>query len=64
MSTYQRTKAVKLANDYASAFNVKREDVVIEYREDDDVEVWAPGTGSVWTLKNPPYESTLKKARG
>lgn len=55
--------ATKLANDYARAFNVKREDIVIEYREDDDVEVWAPGTGAVWTLKNPPYESTLKKAR-
>jgi hypothetical protein len=63
MSTYQRTKAGMLAADYARAFKVSIDDVVIEYREDDDAEIWAPGTGVVWTINGKPCESTLKKAQ-
>ncbi len=37
--------------------------MTIEFREDDDAEVYVRGVGIVWTLKSKPYESTLKKAR-
>lgn len=63
MSTYQRTKAGMLAVDYARAMKVDIDDVVIEYLEDDDAEIWAPGTGVVWTINGKPSEITLKKAR-
>jgi len=52
-----------LASKYARFFDVPVEDVIIEFRDDEDVEVYVRGIGIVWTLKNPPYASTLEKAR-
>ncbi len=52
-----------LASKYARVFDVPVEDVTIEFREDDDVEVYVRRIGIVWTLKNPPHASTLEKAR-
>jgi len=58
-----RERASVLASKYARVFDVPVEDVTIEFREDDDVEVYVRGIGIVWTLKNPPYASTMEKAR-
>jgi len=58
-----RARANVLASKYARFFDVPVEDVIIEFRDDEDVEVYVRGIGIVWTLKNPPYASTLEKAR-
>lgn len=63
MSAETRARASDLAAKYARVFDVPVEDVTIEFREDDDVEVYVRGVGVVWTLKNPPYASTLERAR-
>lgn len=63
MSAATRARASVLASKYARVFDVSVEDVTIEFREDDDVEVYVRGIGIVWTLKNPPYAITLDKAK-
>lgn len=58
-----RAGAALLRARYARTFKVPLEDVRVEYREDvDDVEVWAPGAGHVWTLGCTPYETTCVAA--
>ncbi len=62
MSTAQRNGATKLAEQYARCYKVDLVTVVIELREDDDAEIWAPGVGAVWTMGCKPYQTTLDKA--
>lgn len=62
MSAATRARASVLASKYARIFDVPVEDVTIEFRED-DIEVYVRGIGIVWTLKNPPYASTLEKSK-
>jgi hypothetical protein len=62
VSAATRARASVLASKYARIFDVPVEDVTIEFRED-DIEVYVRGIGIVWTLKNPPYASTLEKSK-
>ena len=60
--TVRREAFARLREWYAAMFAVPLESVRCEEREDDDVEVWAPGVGAVWTMGAKPYESTLRDA--
>lgn len=62
MSAEQRKQATLLADRYARCFKVDRATVVVEMREDEDCEVWAPGVCEVWTRGCDPYQTTLDAA--